>query len=257
MTNRLWLDDPIAVVYWLFDETCSCPEESGYVGCCTNLARRLVNHRIAFASYKGAIGTPHPNLAVKILLTGTSADALALERELRPRMGIGWNRNRGGRRSGPRDLAHPYIRALEPKTRKGIPQSSETRTKISETNRLHYADPAARNRLSEAVKETWQKRKANHKSGPMHHVGKGIPKSPEHRENMRQAALRRYADPTERERTSKAVKRGLAHIDRSGKNNSRFGKHCSEETKEKLRRRIAERNISGSNNPNFKQGHYC
>jgi hypothetical protein len=68
--------------------------------------------------------------------------------------------------------------------------------------------------------------------------------------------LKRYADPAQHKRTSRAVKKGLKNVDRSGPNNSRFGKHLSEETKEKIRQRIAERGITGSNNPNYRHGHY-
>jgi hypothetical protein len=47
-------------------------------------------------------------------------------------------------------------------------------------------------------------------------------------------------------------------VDRSGANNSRFGKPVSEATKEKMRQRIAERGgVDGPNNPNFKHGRYC
>lgn len=45
---------------------------------------------------------------------------------------------------------------------------------------------------------------------------KGVPKSPKQKAKMRAAALARYADPTEHERTAKAVKKGLRNIDRSG-----------------------------------------
>lgn len=219
MTKLLRLDDPVGVVYWLYDESCSCPEESGYIGCCANLAQRLANHRRAFASYKGAIGTPHPKLEVKILLIGTLADCLALERNLRPSTNIGWNRNRGGRRTGPNDLAHPYIRVLEPKTRKGVPHSDATREKMRQIQLQRFANPAERTRLSEAAKKDWKERKASHKGGPMHHVGKGIPKSPEHREKMRQAALRRYSNSEEREKTAIAVKNKFKNGDTRRKKN--------------------------------------
>jgi len=87
---------------------------------------------------------------------------------------------------------------------------------------------------------------------------KGIPKSPEHRAKQRAAALKRYADPKQRELTSRSVKKGLKNIDRSGSNNSRFGKPVSEETKEKMRQKIIERGgVDGENNPNFKHGRYC
>jgi hypothetical protein len=91
------------------------------------------------------------------------------------------------------------------------------------------------------------------------HAMKGVPKSPEQREKMRQAALRRWANTDEaaREKHSKIVSKGLKHIDRTGANNPSFGKHQSEETKQKVRERIAERGgISGANNPNFRHGGY-
>jgi hypothetical protein len=94
--------------------------------------------------------------------------------------------------------------------------------------------------------------------GQFGHAGKGIPKPPEQREKMRQAALTRYADPAEHKRTSKAVKRGLKNVDRSGPNNPRYGKPVSEETKQKMRDRIVERGgVAGRKNPNYRSGEYC
>jgi len=87
---------------------------------------------------------------------------------------------------------------------------------------------------------------------------KGIPKPPEQREKQRLAALARYARPGEKEKTSKAVKRGLKHVDRSGSNNANYGKHQSEATKEKVRAKIIERGgVSGANNPNYRHGLRC
>src|SRR5215831_668881 len=84
-------------------------------------------------------------------------------------------------------------------------------------------------------------------------AGKGVPKSAEHKENIRQAALRRYSNPAEHVRTSKAVKRGLKNVDRTGANNPSYGKPMAEDTKQKVRDRIAERGgVSGKNNPNYK-----
>jgi predicted secreted protein len=86
---------------------------------------------------------------------------------------------------------------------------------------------------------------------------KGIPKSPEWRAAMSAAAKARYTDPTERERMSKAVKKGLRGIDRSGTNNSMFGRKMSEATKEKIRAKIKERGgVDGANNPNYRHGRY-
>jgi hypothetical protein len=84
---------------------------------------------------------------------------------------------------------------------------------------------------------------------------RGISKSPEHRERMRAAALRRYADPVERARTRVVVKEAFRHIDRSGSNNAMFGKHMSETAKQKIRDRITERGgIAGAKNPNWRGG---
>jgi hypothetical protein len=44
-------------------------------------------------------------------------------------------------------------------------------------------------------------------------------------------------------------------VDRAGKNNSMFGKHHSEESKQKISDRVAERGShSGENNPNYRHG---
>ena len=81
---------------------------------------------------------------------------------------------------------------------------------------------------------------------------KGIPKSLEWRAQMSITALERYCDPAEKEKTSKAVRRGLKDIDRSGANNHRFGTHMSEATKQKMRDKVIERGgVTGANNPMF------
>jgi hypothetical protein len=95
--------------------------------------------------------------------------------------------------------------------------------------------------------------------GQFGHAQKGIPKSPEQREKMRQAALRRYADPAERERTSKDVKLGIKikKRDYTGAKNPNYGKITSEAAKQKMRDKIAERGgVNGENNPNYRHGDY-
>lgn len=84
------------------------------------------------------------------------------------------------------------------------------------------------------------------------HGGGAAPKKERTRELMRIAALKRYTDPSERERTSLVVKEGLKGIDRAGTQNSHFGKPHSEKTKDKIRQRIKERGgMAGANNPMF------
>jgi len=84
------------------------------------------------------------------------------------------------------------------------------------------------------------------------HAAKGVPKSTEARANMRAAALARYQRSGEKERTSKAVLIGIKDRDQSGSNNGMFGKHMSEDAKQKVRDKITERGgINGKNNPNY------
>jgi hypothetical protein len=84
---------------------------------------------------------------------------------------------------------------------------------------------------------------------------KGVPKSDEHRAKQRAAALRRWSDPEARAKQSAVVKESLKGIDRSGANNANFGKHMSEESKQKVRDAIQARGgINGANNPNWRGG---
>ena len=84
----------------------------------------------------------------------------------------------------------------------------------------------------------------NEAAGGIHGGGKA-PKKERTRTLMRLAALDRYTDPLERERTSRFVKEGLKDIDRRGSNNAHFGKPHSEEAKEKIRQRIKDRGKKG------------
>jgi hypothetical protein len=84
---------------------------------------------------------------------------------------------------------------------------------------------------------------------------KHAPKSPEHREKIRQAALLRWQSKEAREKQSIDVKKGLRFIDRSGTNNPRWGQHLTESIKDKIRLKILERGgVSGRANPNYKHG---
>lgn len=88
-------------------------------------------------------------------------------------------------------------------------------------------------------------------------ASKGLPKSPEHKAKIRAAAFERWKDREARVAQSAAVKRGLKNVDRTGANNANFGKQTSEETKQKMRDRLAERGgVSGTNNPNYRHGRY-
>jgi hypothetical protein len=74
-------------VYWLFDETCSVPENDGYVGVSTNLPQRLREHKSKDRrKWSG----------VEVLFIGTRLECLEKEIAYRPFPGIGWNSNSGG-----------------------------------------------------------------------------------------------------------------------------------------------------------------
>lgn len=165
-----------AVVYWLFDVTCVDPRDSGYVGVTTDLPRRLQHH------HEGGNSAARDLPAIykaRVLYKGLLSRCLDVERQLRPRPGIGWNRLTGGGYSGER--------------------SEETKQKISSA---------------------------------LVGVGKGIPKSPAHREAMRQAQLRAIAnDPKKFAAKFAKMRAARALKDHSGINSG----PKSEAHKQKLR----------------------
>lgn len=76
----------ICYVYWLFDETCSVPENDGYVGITNNPKMRLRSHRSRLMRWTD----------VKILFVGTREECLVKEIGYRPQPNIGWNTQSGG-----------------------------------------------------------------------------------------------------------------------------------------------------------------
>src|SRR4051812_23911671 len=111
-------DCGMAVVYWLFDETCSWPQTEGYVGITVNLANRTRGHRWA----RGY------NFQIAPLFEGTRQECLAVEYEMRPRDGIGWNVARGG--SAPSEdvlRRSKAVRATLPAPMQGKTHSAETK----------------------------------------------------------------------------------------------------------------------------------
>lgn len=82
---------------------------------------------------------------------------------------------------------------------------------------------------------------------------KGIPKSLEHKARIAAASKLRWSDLAARKIQSATVKKSLASIDRSGANNTNFGKATSEAAKQKMRDKIIER--GGIVNPVPKGSH--
>lgn len=75
-----------SVVYWLYDENCSTPDESGYVGITKCLKRRVAEH-------KKSLGRM---FEVEVLFEGDRQHCFELEARLRPRPSMGWNNQQGG-----------------------------------------------------------------------------------------------------------------------------------------------------------------
>jgi hypothetical protein len=71
-------NSPMWIVYWLFDDTCTSPQTSGYVGVTCRYDDRMRRHRKRRAS----------SFEITTLFTGSEDQCYALERELRPHSGM-------------------------------------------------------------------------------------------------------------------------------------------------------------------------
>jgi hypothetical protein len=220
------------VVYWLHDRNCECPWRHGYIGISARWEKRLKEHRYSKRWPEDFQAT--------ILFRGTEEECFALEMQFRPNHGIGWNPARGGNNNG-RTLGYKHSdasRANVSKALRGRKKSEGWRRKLAAANKGKTRSPESRAKQSAAAK--------------------GRSKPEVWRNLMSKKAKLRYTDPNECLKMSLSVKKALKGVDRSGANNSRFGKPVSEATKEKMRQRIAERGgVDGPNNPNFKHGRYC
>jgi hypothetical protein len=111
----------ICCVYWLFDETCSVPENDGYIGITNNPRQRRAEHRsLNKLRWTG----------FKILFVGTRDECLERELGYRPHPGIGWNCNSGGG--------------------SGKTFAKETRRKISENQKWRRASEATKAKMRAA-----------------------------------------------------------------------------------------------------------
>lgn len=112
------------VVYWLYDETCSVPENDGYVGITYRLTYRLKQHR---SSQKF-----NPNFSAMVLFSGTRDECLESERGYRPNPSVGWNNASGG---GAGRIASVATRAKLSRFFKIVPRTKKWRMAISKANK--------------------------------------------------------------------------------------------------------------------------
>lgn len=133
---------PNYVVYWLCDENCCSPQNSGYIGISKALSRRLQEHK--------RTGRFPDSVQVLILFSGSQDECLTLERSLRPHIGIGWNLARGGldgHRYGLCDASRQKLsRALTGKKRK--PFSAEHLANMSKANKGKRLSLETRQKMS-------------------------------------------------------------------------------------------------------------
>lgn|SRR5215831_14636199 len=117
----------ICYCYWLFNEDCICPRWHGYVGITADLPARLKSHR-ANKRFPGGF-------RFVVLLESDEAECFALEAQLRPDHGIGWNPARGGPNQG-RTLGYKHSaqsRANVSQGLRGHKTADETKQKIAAT----------------------------------------------------------------------------------------------------------------------------
>ena len=176
------------VVYWLFDERCICPWRHGYIGISTEFDARLRRHRKRAGTRKSAVGVP-AIFDHKILFVGTVDECVALEEQLRPRRGIGWNRAQGGRKPWLEYRHDAETRAKISAAAKASghskgPRSPEFCAKISAMALRRYSDPEQRAATAARLKAMQYDR-----AGPNNgHFGK--PHSEATKQKMREVKLK-------------------------------------------------------------------
>ncbi len=189
----------MAVVYWLFDETCSWPQTEGYVGVTRLFAERVRKHRRLRL---------HKGFDAQVLFEGAEEDCYRLEYELRPRAGIGWNLACGGPEGFKREISEETrLKLKRPKSEahklasgagnRGKVRTDEMRLKLSEAHKgkvlaaEHRANIAA-SLHAMGFKPSPATRAARALLPPPTMLGRKH--SPETKARMRAAALKRMAE---------------------------------------------------------------
>jgi hypothetical protein len=130
------------ILYWLHDEHCIFLQKHGYVGISSDWVHRLAAHQRNkhFPSH----------FEWSIIYSGTREECLALERQLRPEPGIGWNIERGGDGKG---LSRSGAsRAAQSAATTGVSKTEAHREAMSAAARRRYSKAGEKERTSLAVK---------------------------------------------------------------------------------------------------------
>jgi hypothetical protein len=125
-------------VYWIHLPEHTDIYSQGYVGVSNNPKRRLSEHKLA--SKNGYKDNPFLGRILQkyeviqtIIFCGNDTECYAKEETLRPVKNIGWNINKGG---------------SKPPSMTGIPRTSSTKQKISNSLRGHIVTTSTRDKIS-------------------------------------------------------------------------------------------------------------
>jgi hypothetical protein len=116
-------------VYWLYENETDNIFTDGYIGITKNTTVRFYQHKAKFGNFK-----------TKVIFYGSLEQCMALELQLRPKPGIGWNRAIGGFEGYRLGHSEETIKVIKEKRANQVPptlgksHSEETKLKIKTSN---------------------------------------------------------------------------------------------------------------------------
>lgn len=111
-------------VYWLYEDETDNIFKDGYVGITKDATKRFYQHRARFGNFK-----------TKIIFYGSLKQCLALELQLRPVPGIGWNRAAGGFEGYKLGHSEETIKILKEKRKHQKPPCEGRKQSVEEIER--------------------------------------------------------------------------------------------------------------------------
>jgi hypothetical protein len=230
----------VATLYWIHLASQRDARKQGYVG----VTLWTTSRRLYQLQRRHPKIFKQPTIRVDILFRGSRSTCWALEKSLRPKFKIGWNKFVGGKFGGSDYVFGPQQDGVRGKQSKDMhrlwatPKFREqmtalhnrpiTKARFTRMMKSLWADPIYREKMSIALRKTPEQKTAASKAGKVRWrdpeyremmsvsmKGKvGIaPKSEDTKAKMRATALARYSDPAERARTGRSVRKALRLIE--------------------------------------------
>lgn len=146
----------MTVVYWLYDETCNDPWNSGYVGVTSDPRMRFYRH-------KKSKRFPE-DTQIKIIFEGSEQECLEQEKNYRPAPFMGWNiadgggmpPNLKGRKHRPESITK--MKAI---SRRKFTEADRIKAALVHSTRIQSLEERQKRRLSALGKNTWTKGRKN------------------------------------------------------------------------------------------------